>query len=66
MEILAKVTDCYMQKCDKCKSVLKYSSSDINVSGSVLYLGGDPWTFCYDTVICPSCGKILDAYGGKI
>ena len=67
MQILKEASECYIQQCENCGVVLKYSECDINVAmkefkytdpintdiTSVFYL--------YDTFVCPSCFSINEA-----
>lgn len=62
MEILAKAPECYIQQCDCCGAVLRYSKCDIHMSGVPFYVdNGDQWVCGYDAIICPSCNEVLKA-----
>lgn len=62
MEILAKAPECYIQQCDRCGAVLRYSKCDITLANIPFYVdNGDKWLCTYDSIICPSCGEALEA-----
>lgn len=57
MQILKEAPDCYIQRCECCGAVLKYSEFDIIPSGeSYTNPDGNGWGVCfYDSFECPSC-----------
>lgn len=68
MQILKEAPECYIQQCEYCGAVLKYSECDINIrnktfeiknsDGSVL----SPNCICsYDSFVCPSCCGVNEA-----
>ena len=62
MQILKKSTECYIQRCEKCGSVLKYSECDIHAKNKQIKTEDDQYkitTVCsFDSFVCPSCGEI--------
>lgn len=61
MTVLDRNLDCFVQICDECGTVFKYSVSDINREGDRVftkkYTNGIITS--YDFVICPACGEVL-------
>ena len=61
MTVLDRNLDCFVQICDECGTVFKYSVADINREGSRVftkkYTSGIITS--YDFVICPTCGEVL-------
>lgn len=68
MQIIKDAPECYIQQCEYCGAVLKYSECDINVrnksfeikhsNGSVI---ASDCICSYDSFVCPSCYKINGA-----
>ena len=56
MEILEKAPDRYIQQCNNCGTILKYSEDDIHKGGIPFYTEDGTQLTCYDDVfICMSC-----------
>lgn len=67
MQILKEAPECYIQQCNNCGAVLKYSECDINVAYKAFEYN-DPdcpditSMFCaYDSFVCPSCNGVNEA-----
>lgn len=68
MQIIKEAPECYIQQCEYCGAVLKYSECDINVrnksfeikhsNGSVM---ASDCIYSYDSFVCPSCYKVNEA-----
>lgn len=68
MQILKEAPECYIQQCEYCGAVLKYSECDINVknkSFEIKHSDGStivPNCICTcDSFICPSCYRVNEA-----
>ena len=62
MEILEKAPDRYIQQCNHCMAILKYSDSDIHPAWTSFRAeDGTEWTGSNDFFICPSCNKAVVA-----
>lgn len=66
MQILKEAPEWYIQHCEHCGAVLKYSECDIHVKNVPFYIknkNGENIRFQYvcDTFICPCCNKINEA-----
>ena len=55
MQILKEAPECYIQQCEYCGAVLKYSECDIHPK-NLAYETDAGWGVCfYDSFECPSC-----------
>lgn len=68
MQILKQAPECYIQQCEYCGTVLKYSECDINVKNKAFEMKNSdglvlvPDCVCsYDSFVCPSCNHINEA-----
>lgn len=66
MQILKEAPECYIQQCEYCGAVLKYSECDINVKNKRVNFkdmdGNNTCYVCvYDSFVCPSCFGINEA-----
>lgn len=68
MQILKEAPECYIQQCENCGAVLKYSECDIHVRNKPFKAYEDQENenngFCictYDSFVCPSCSYINEA-----
>ena len=63
MTVLQESPECYIQQCQKCGAVLKYSPHDIHIeadpyyneNGEIIYMAG------FDSIMCPCCKKVIPA-----
>ena len=65
MQILKEAPECYIQQCEHCGAVLKYSECDINVKNKHFAVNtpeSEGWCICaYDSFVCPACGALNEA-----
>ena len=62
MEILEKAPECYIQQCNNCGAVLKYSECDIHPGDTPFKdNNGVEWTCTCDSFVCPSCNHPISA-----
>ena len=68
MKILKEAPECYIQQCEHCGAVLKYSECDINVKDKRFEIkhsnGATIVSNCicsYDSFVCPSCYNVNEA-----
>lgn len=61
MTVLDKNLECFVQICDDCGTIFKYSMSDINREGDRVFTKKytDGVITSHDFVICPTCGEVL-------
>ena len=63
MTVLHESPEHYIQQCQECGAVLKYSLLDIHIeadpyydeSGEIIYIAG------FDSIMCPCCKKVIPA-----
>ena len=56
MQILKEAPECYIQMCENCGAVLKYSECDIILKNTSWTTEEGGWGVCtYDSFECPSC-----------
>ena len=56
MQIIKDTPDCYIQQCEYCGTVLKYSECDIIPKNRSFTTSDGGWGVCsYDSFECPSC-----------
>lgn len=61
MTVLQESPECYIQQCQECGAVLKYSKHDIHIeadpyyddNGDIIYIAG------FDSIMCPCCKKVI-------
>lgn len=62
MQILKEAPECYIQMCQYCGTVLKYSECDIRLANTEFETADGGWGVCmYDSFECPSCHAINEA-----
>lgn len=63
MTVLHESPEYYIQQCQECGAVLKYSPHDIHIMadpyydehGEIIYMAG------FDSIMCPCCEKVIPA-----
>lgn len=61
MTVLYDSPEYYIQRCDKCGAVLKYSLHDIHIAYEPFSIDGVEYIASDDTICCPCCKSILTA-----
>lgn len=63
MTVLHESPEYYIQQCDKCGAVLKYSLHDIHIAEKPFFVNNDesPWYASFDAIVCPCCKSMLVA-----
>lgn len=61
MTVLRESHECYIQQCNECGAVLKYSLHDIHIANETFFIDDQPWVASYDTIVCPCCKRPLVA-----
>lgn len=68
MQILKEAPECYIQQCEYCGAVLKYSECDINIKNKTFEIKNpndltkkSDCICSYDSFVCPSCNSVNKA-----
>ena len=61
MTVLHESPEHYIQQCERCGAILKYSLHDINIGAQPFWSKGQITVASYDSIICPCCQEILPA-----
>lgn len=63
MTVLHERPENYIQQCDKCSAVLKYSLNDIHIAYEQFFVDNCdlPWIASFDSIVCPCCKNLLPA-----
>ena len=63
MTVLQESPECFIQQCQKCRAVLRYSLNDIHIEADPYYdeNGGKIFIAGYDSIMCPCCKEVIPA-----
>lgn len=61
MTVLHESPEYYIQQCNECGAVLKYSLHDIHIANEQFFVDDQPWLASYDAIVCPCCKRLLVA-----
>lgn len=61
MTVLHESHECYIQQCNECGAVLKYSLHDIHIANEPFFVDDQQWGASYDAIVCPCCKRLLVA-----